>query len=93
MTVIVQKYRVNWQEKGDLKKFLKKFEKNANFLLPNQTGCVMIGFVEAVKKKTLKKIKSGSVVKRLRHRPFTAVTRVRFPSESFKIKYGAIAKW
>ena len=25
---------------------------------------------------------SGSVVKRLRHRPFTAVTRVRFPSES-----------
>ena len=25
----------------------------------------------------------GSVVKRLRHRPFTAVTRVRFPSESF----------
>ena len=28
-------------------------------------------------------IKYGSVVKRLRHRPFTAVTRVRFPSESF----------
>ena len=26
--------------------------------------------------------KYGSVVKRLRHRPFTAVTRVRFPSES-----------
>ena len=26
----------------------------------------------------------GSVVKRLRHRPFTAVTRVRFPSESLK---------
>ena len=25
----------------------------------------------------------GSMVKRLRHRPFTAVTRVRFPSESF----------
>ena len=25
----------------------------------------------------------GSVVKRLRHRPFTAVTRVRVPSESF----------
>ena len=24
----------------------------------------------------------GSVVKRLRHRPFTAVTRVQFPSES-----------
>ena len=23
------------------------------------------------------------MVKRLRHRPFTAVTRVRFPSESF----------
>ena len=28
---------------------------------------------------------NGSVVKRLRHRPFTAVTRVRFPSESLKI--------
>ena len=27
----------------------------------------------------------GSVVKRLRHRPFTAVTRVRFPSESFVV--------
>ena len=25
----------------------------------------------------------GSMVKRLRHRPFTAVTRVRFPLESF----------
>ena len=25
---------------------------------------------------------NGSVVKRSRHRPFTAVTRVRFPSES-----------
>ena len=30
----------------------------------------------------------GSVVKRLRHRPFTAVTRVQFPSESFiNLKY------
>ena len=29
----------------------------------------------------------GLVVKRLRHRPFTAVTRVRFPSESLNIKY------
>ena len=28
---------------------------------------------------------NGSVVKRLRHRPFTAVTRVRFPSESSRI--------
>ena len=27
-------------------------------------------------------IRHGSVVKRSRHRPFTAVTRVRFPSES-----------
>ena len=26
----------------------------------------------------------GSMVKRSRHRPFTAVTRVRFPSESFR---------
>ena len=30
---------------------------------------------------------NGSVVKRLRHRPFTAVTRVRFPSESFNYLY------
>ncbi len=43
--------------------------------------------------------KNGSMVKRLRHRPFTAVTRVRFPLESFPfremhiIKYGAVAKW
>ena len=34
----------------------------------------------------------GSLVKRLGHRPFTAVTRVRFPSESLKILYGDIAK-
>ena len=27
----------------------------------------------------------GSMVKRLRHRPFTAVTRVRFPLESYGI--------
>ena len=32
---------------------------------------------------------SGSVVKRLRHRPFTAVTRVRFPSESL---FGPLAQ-
>ena len=31
-----------------------------------------------------KTVKYGPVVKRLRHRPFTAVTRVRFPSESFR---------
>ena len=37
-------------------------------------------------------VKFGSMVKRLRHRPFTAVTRVRFPLESLS-KYGAIAKW
>ena len=35
----------------------------------------------------------GSMVKRLRHRPFTAVTRVRFPLESLLIKYGVLAKW
>ena len=29
---------------------------------------------------------SGSMVKRLRHRPFTAVTRVRFPLESLAVK-------
>ena len=32
-------------------------------------------------------IKFGSVVKRLRHRPFTAVTRVRFPSESLTANF------
>ena len=46
----------------------------------------------------MKEMEEGSVVKRLRHRPFTAVTRVRFPSESvgwkfLKIIYGVIAKW
>ena len=30
-----------------------------------------------------KQRRQGSMVKRLRHRPFTAVTRVRFPLESF----------
>ena len=29
---------------------------------------------------------SGSMVKRLRHRPFTAVTGVQIPLESFKVK-------
>ena len=29
----------------------------------------------------------GSMVKRLRHRPFTAVTRVRFPLESYLSNY------
>ena len=32
----------------------------------------------------------GSVVKRLRHRPFTAVTRVRFPSESLKTVFAHV---
>ena len=31
------------------------------------------------------------MVKRLRHRPFTAVTRVRFPSESLE-KYADVAQ-
>ena len=37
----------------------------------------------------------GSVVKRLRHRPFTAVTRVRFPSESLRSRvcdFGSLAQ-
>ena len=44
-------------------------------------------------------IKHGSMVKRLRHRPFTAVTGVQIPLESFftnelhSIDYGDIAKW
>ncbi len=33
----------------------------------------------------IQRMKSGSMVKRLRHRPFTAVTRVRFPLESYGI--------
>ena len=33
----------------------------------------------------------GPMVKRLRHRPFTAVTRVRFPSESLE-KYADVAQ-
>ena len=31
------------------------------------------------------------MVKRLRHRPFTAVTRVRFPSESFPSDWVVVA--
>ena len=34
----------------------------------------------------------GSVVKRSRHRPFTAVTRVRFPSESLPFWFGPLAQ-
>ena len=35
----------------------------------------------------------GSVVKRLRHRPFTAVTRVRFPSESLRRRSQVVRQW
>ena len=35
---------------------------------------------------------TGPLVKRLRHRPFTAVTRVQIPLESF-LHYGDLAKW
>ena len=35
----------------------------------------------------------GSVVKRLRHRPFTAVTRVRFSSESFWRSSQVVRQW
>ena len=34
----------------------------------------------------------GSMVKRLRHRPFTAVTRVRFPSGSFNADVAQLAE-
>ena len=34
----------------------------------------------------------GPMVKRLRHRPFTAVTRVRFPSESFNADVAQLAE-
>ncbi len=33
----------------------------------------------------IQRMKSGSMVKRLRHRPFTAVTGVQIPLESFAI--------
>ena len=35
---------------------------------------------------------TGPLVKRLRHRPFTAVTRVRFPSESFNADVAQLAE-
>ena len=43
---------------------------------------------------TASEIRSGPMVKRLRHRPFTAVTRVRFPLGSLVLGliYGAVAK-
>ena len=52
-----------------------------------------------MKSDTKKNFLPGSMVKRLRHRPFTAVTGVQIPLESLvrfllhKILYGAIAKW
>ena len=38
--------------------------------------------IQSLKIKASSSQQFGSVVKRLRHRPFTAVTRVQFPSES-----------
>ena len=71
---------------------MQEFYKKCKLLLPNSQKYAIISFVEVTSEK------EGSVVKRLRHRPFTAVTRVRFPSESvgwkfLKIIYGVIAKW
>ena len=56
--------------------------KNAEKKACNSYGAMLIYnsvITEAV-------IQQGSMVKRLRHRPFTAVTRVRFPSGSFIIR-------
>ena len=73
------------------------FLRKQNFLLPKMQKYGIIAYVETFYEKTAEKErifynagekqperlrKYGSVVKRLRHRPFTAVTRVRFPSES-----------
>ena len=42
---------------------------------------IMVIFISVADRSDKKEF--GSMVKRLRHRPFTAVTRVRFPLESF----------
>ena len=55
---------------------MQEFYKKCKLLLPNSQKYAIISFVEVTSEK------EGSVVKRLRHRPFTAVTRVRFPLES-----------
>ena len=50
-----------------------------------------VGCTETLQSKILRGRKQhGSVVKWLRHRPFTAVTRVRASSESL---HGDLAKW
>ena len=48
------------------------------------------GIIKVAVKQFMKHI--GSMVKRLRHRPFTAVTRVRFPVGSPPIKYALVAE-
>ncbi len=49
------------------KKLLQNVEKCDNIFLVARHLCLGLT------------VRSGSLVKRLRHRPFTAVTRVRFP--------------
>ena len=62
--------------KGDSgeKLFSKKVIKNSKKYLQKRVTYDIIFIVRSLKTKTF-----GSLVKRLRHRPFTAVTRVRFP--------------
>lgn len=62
---------------------------NMDFAEKVKKGCKFMKGVILYTTVTLEKAWYGPVVKRSRHRPFTAVTRVRFPVES----YGAIAKW
>ena len=45
---------------------------------------IMVIFISVADRSDKKEF--GSMVKRLRHRPFTAVTRVRFPLESLAVK-------
>ena len=64
----------------------KTFLKTFKFFLQNEAECVIISLAEADRRDRHSiKMERGSVVKRLRHRPFTAVTRVRFPSESVEM--------
>ena len=58
---------------------------NMDFTEKVKKGCKFMKGVILYTTVTLEKAWYGPVVKRSRHRPFTAVTRVRFPSGSLHV--------
>ena len=61
-------------------------------LAPRVLGGQPPGRVGRSQVEFFKRIFNGPLVKRSRHRPFTAVTGVRFPYGS-PIKYAGVAQW